>query len=45
MSDLTRQTLEGTPGEQIMVDILRDGMPMQVVLPRGPLGISGGRRY
>lgn len=45
MSDLTRQTLDGTPGEQIMVDILRDGMPMQVVLPRGPLGISGGRRY
>ncbi len=44
MSDLTQQTKEGTPGQQVMVDILRDGIPMQVVIPRGPLGISGGRR-
>ena len=44
MSDLTRQTMEGPPGQQVMVDILRDGIPMQVVIPRGPLGISGGRR-
>lgn len=45
MSDLTRQTLDGQPGEQVVVDILRDGMSMQVVVPRGPIGISGGRRY
>ncbi len=44
MSDLIRQTMEGQPGQQVMVDILRDGIPMQVVIPRGPLGISGGRR-
>lgn len=44
MSDLTRQTMEGQPGQQVMVDILRDAIPMQVVIPRGPLGISGGRR-
>ena len=44
MSDLTRQTMAGPPGQQVMVDILRDGIPMQVVIPRGPLGISGGRR-
>jgi hypothetical protein len=45
MSDLTRQTMEGAPGQQVVVDILRDGQPMQVVIPRGPLGISGGRRF
>lgn len=45
ISDLARQTLEGQPGEQVVVDLLRDGVPMQVVVPRGPIGISGGRRF
>ena len=43
MSDLTRQTLDGTPGENVVLNIERDGVPMQVVIPRGPLGVSGGR--
>jgi C-terminal processing protease CtpA/Prc len=42
--ELTEQTLQGNPGENVAVDILRDGMPMQVVLPRGPLGVTGGPR-
>lgn len=43
--DLTRQTMEGEPGDTVVIDVLRNGAPMQVVLPRGPLGISarGGR--
>lgn len=45
MSDLTRQTMLGDPGVNVAVDIIRDGIPMQVVLPRGPVGISAGRRY
>jgi hypothetical protein len=45
MTDLTRQTMEGQPGEQVVVDIRRDGLSMQVVVPRGPIGISGGRRF
>ena len=45
MSDLTRQTMEGLPGEQVVIDVLRDGVSMQVVVPRGPIGISGGRRF
>jgi len=45
MSDLTRQTMEGQPGEQVVVDVLRDGVSMQVAVPRGPIGISGGRRF
>lgn len=43
MWDLTRQTMVGTPGERVVIDIVRDGTPMQVVLPRGPVGITGGR--
>jgi PDZ domain len=45
MSDLTRATMQGQPGEQVPVDVLRDGVTMQMVLPRGPIGISGGRRF
>lgn len=45
LSDLTTLTKEGEPGQSVVVDILRGGQPMQVVIPRGPLGITGGRRY
>ena len=44
MTDLTRQTMEGEAGERIVVDVMREGTLMQVVLPRGPVGITGGRR-
>jgi hypothetical protein len=44
MTDLTRQTMDGTAGQNVVVDIMRDGTMMQVVLPRGPVGITGGRR-
>jgi hypothetical protein len=44
MSDLTRQTMDGTAGQNVLVDIMRNGTPMQIVMPRGPVGISGGRR-
>lgn len=42
-SDLNQQTMLGEPGESVVVDITRDGVPMQVVLPRGPIGVSTGR--
>ena len=41
--ELSSELLQGQPGESVVVDILRDGMPMQVVMPRGPIGIEGGR--
>ena len=41
--DLNDQLLQGEPGESVIVDILRDGAPMQVVMPRGPIGITAGR--
>lgn len=44
MEDLNRLTLEGRPGDAVVVEVLRDGQPMQLYLPRGPVGISGGGR-
>ncbi|HMB71923.1 MAG TPA: PDZ domain-containing protein [Gammaproteobacteria bacterium] len=40
--DLNRALLEGVPGEPVLVDLVRDGQPIQVVIARGPLGISSG---
>lgn len=44
MTDLTRETMNGTAGQTVVIDIMRNGNPMQIVMPRGPVGISGGRR-
>ncbi len=43
MTDINMASLEGIAGENVILDISRDGVPMQLVIPRGPLGISGGR--
>jgi hypothetical protein len=43
--DLTRQTMQGVQGDSVVVGIVRDGVPMQVVLPRGPIGVSTNRFY
>ena len=42
--DLNQLTLQGSPGESVVVDIVRDGQPMQIYIPRGPIGITGGGR-
>jgi hypothetical protein len=42
MRELNALTLEGTPGESVAVEVRRNGQLVQVVLPRGPLGITGG---
>ena len=44
MTDLTRQTMTGEPGQTVVVDVMRNGNLLQVVMPRGPVGITGGRR-
>lgn len=44
MDDLNRLTLEGRPGETVVMEVLRDGQPLQLYVPRGPIGISGGGR-
>jgi membrane-associated protease RseP (regulator of RpoE activity) len=42
MPELNALTLEGTPGESVVVEVRRDGQTVQLVLPRGPIGITGG---
>ncbi|MDX1507459.1 MAG: PDZ domain-containing protein [Woeseiaceae bacterium] len=43
--ELSRQTLEGEAGESVVITVERDGNPIQLVVPRGPIGINsrGGR--
>ncbi len=41
MNDLRSMAFSGDPGEDVIVDIERNGQRMQLVLPRGPLGITG----
>jgi C-terminal processing protease CtpA/Prc len=41
--DLSGQTMAATPGQPVVVDIVREGIPMQVVIEGGPIGISNGR--
>lgn len=38
--ELSDQTMSATPGQAVVVDIVRDGIPMQVVVDAGPIGIS-----
>jgi membrane-associated protease RseP (regulator of RpoE activity) len=43
MRDINRLTLEGEPGQMVAVDVMRDGQLVQLYVPRGPIGIMGGR--
>jgi hypothetical protein len=42
--ELNSLTLAGNAGESVLVDVRRDGQMLQLVMPRGPLGILGGFR-
>ena len=42
MGELNALTLEGVAGESVVVDVRRDGQNVQLVMPRGPLGVTGG---
>lgn len=44
MTDINNATMAGEAGQNVVIDIVRDGLPMQVAMPRGPIGITGGRR-
>ncbi len=41
VGDLRDLTLDGSPGEDVIIEIDRDGVRMQLSLPRGPVGITG----
>ncbi|MCH7822706.1 MAG: PDZ domain-containing protein [Proteobacteria bacterium] len=42
-TDLNNQTFSGEPGQPVVVEIVRDGIPMQIVMPRGPIGVESRR--
>jgi membrane-associated protease RseP (regulator of RpoE activity) len=42
MRELNNLTLEGATGQPVVLDIERDGQSLQLVMPRGPIGIGGG---
>ena len=42
--DVREQTFSGERGENVIVEIERDGTVMQLSVPRGPLGINGSNR-
>jgi len=41
-SELIQHTMAGGTGN-VVVDVMRDGSPMQIVVPRGPIGVEIGR--
>lgn len=41
VNDLRAQTLQGTAGEDVVIEIDRNGVRMQLNLQRGPVGITG----
>lgn len=42
LRELNALTLEGNAGESVVVEVRRDGQTLQLVMPRGPIGIFGG---
>lgn len=47
-NELSQQIMTVKPGESVVVDVVRDGVPMQMVVEAGPIGVSNrgfrGRR-
>ena len=41
MNDLRSMSFSGNRGEDVVVEVIRDGQRVQLVLPRGPMGITG----
>lgn len=39
--ELRNGTMQGQPGEDVVIEIERDGVRMQLTIPRGPIGITG----
>jgi membrane-associated protease RseP (regulator of RpoE activity) len=43
--EVNRLLLDGTSGESVFVEIERDSQIFPIVVPRGPLGISGSTSF
>lgn len=42
--ELNGLTMQGDEGQSVLIEVERNGNPVQITLPRGPIGIIGGRR-
>jgi hypothetical protein len=42
MADLTDLTLQGAPGQSVTLEVQRNQQTVQLVIPRGPIGIAAG---
>lgn len=38
--ELNQLTLLGNEGENVLIEVVRDGEPLQITIPRGPIGIT-----
>jgi len=43
VNDLRELTLQGNAGEDVVIEIERDGVRVQLSVPGGPVGITGAR--
>jgi hypothetical protein len=41
VGDLRNLTMQGEPGQDVVIEVERDGVRMQLTVPRGPIGITG----
>jgi predicted metalloprotease with PDZ domain len=41
VTELRNLTMQGQPGEDVVIEVDRDGIRMQLTVPRGPIGITG----
>ena len=39
--DLRNLTMQGEPGQDVVIEVDRDGVRMQLTVPAGPIGITG----
>jgi len=42
--DLNNLTVQGTAGESVLIEVERNGSPLQLTIPRGPVGINANRQ-
>ncbi len=47
LREVNNLTVQGEVGESVLIEVERDGEPLQLTIPRGPIGISssGRRRF
>ncbi|MDJ0761016.1 MAG: PDZ domain-containing protein [Woeseiaceae bacterium] len=43
LGDLNRLQMQDNVGANVVIDVMRDGAPLQVTVPRGPLGVMASR--